>query len=184
MTRLRSTVVALTLTLALLGASGCGSTTELAAERGRTLQASVLEVTRAAAQGDWDEASTLLASTRELLDAGVEQGEVSAMRYRAIDAALDDVEAELAAAQRRAAAAKAAAEAEATAPADEETPAQRTATTSVENTKAPSKPEPARPAPPSEPKKPKKPKKPAKVEAPDTTRGDKGKKEPRVRKRG
>lgn len=181
MTRLRSTVVALALTLALLGASGCGSTTELAAERGRTLQASVQAVTRAAAQGDWDEASTLLASTRELLDAGVEQGEVSAMRYRAIDAALDDVEAELAAAQRRAAAAKAAAEAEATAPADEETPAQRTATKSVENTKTPSKPEPARPAPPSEPKKPKKP---AKVEAPDTTRGDKGKKEPRVRKRG
>ncbi len=181
MTRLRSTVVALALTLALLGASGCGSTTELAADRGRTLQASVQAVTRAAAQGDWDEASTLLASTRELLDAGVEQGEVSAMRYRAIDAALDDVEAELAAAQRRAAAAKAAAEAEATAPADEETPAQRTATKSVENTKAPSKPEPARPAPASEPKKPKKP---AKVEAPDTTRGDKGKKEPRVRKRG
>ena len=181
MTRLRSTVVALALTLALLGASGCGSTTELAADRGRTLQASVLAVTRAAAQGDWDEASTLLASTRELLDAGVEQGEVSAMRYRAIDAALDDVEAELAAAQRRAAAAKAAAEAEATAPADEETPAQRTATKSAENTKTPSNPEPARPAPPSEPKKPKKP---AKVEAPDTTRGDKGKKEPRVRKRG
>ena len=181
MTRLRSTVVALALTLALLGASGCGSTTELAADRGRTLQASVLEVTRAAAQGDWDEASTLLASTRELLDAGVEQGEVSAMRYRAIDAALDDVVAELAAAQRRAAAAKAAAEAEATAPADEETPAQRTATKSAENTKTPSNPEPARPAPPSEPKKPKKP---AKVEAPATTRGDKGKKEPRARKRG
>ena len=169
MRRLRTTAVALGLTLALLGASGCGSATELAVERGRTLQASVLSVTRAAAQGDWREASTLLASTRALLDAGVEEGEVSAMRYRAIDAALDDVEAELAA-QERAAATKE------TAPAVEATPTHKAATkVVVEETKAPSKPDPTRPGPAPEPKKPKAP---GKVDPPDKHGPDKGKKGP------
>lgn len=181
MRHLRTTVVAIGLTIALLGASGCGSTTELAAERGSALQASVLAVTRAAAQGDWREASSLLASTRAMLDAGVEQGEVSAMRYRTIDAALDEVEAELAAAQQREETAAAASAAKETAPTAEATPTQRTSTKAVaEKGKAPAKSEPARPAPPKEPKKPKDP---AKAEPPGKGGGDKGKKSPRDRKR-
>lgn len=175
MIRLRRAVVALGVALALLGVSGCGSSTELGADRARTLQASVLAVTRAAADGHWREATTLLGSTRELLDAGVEQGEVSAMRYRAIDAALDEVEAELAAAQERAAATE-------TAPAAEATPTpQATTKVVVEETKAPSKPEPARPGPAPEPKKPKEP---TKVEPPDKPGPAKGKKGPGDRTRG
>lgn len=178
MRRLRTTLAAFGLAIALLGASGCGSTTELAAERGRTLQASVLAVTQAAAQGHWREASTLLASTRALLDAGVEQGEVSAVRYRAIDAALDDVEAELAAARQRAAAAKAAAAVKETAPADDATPTQQTTTQPVVQEKdAPAKPD-------DQPKKPKKPKKPGKAVPPDKPSGGKGKKAPRHASRG
>ncbi len=178
MIRLRRAVVALGVALALLGVSGCGSSTELGADRARTLQASVLAVTRAAADGHWREATTLLGSTRALLDAGVEQGEVSAMRYRAIDAALDEVEAELAAAQERSAATE-------TAPAVEATPTQQATTkVVVEETKAPSKPEPARPGPAPEPKKPKKPKEPTKVEPPDKPGPDKGKKGPGDRTRG
>jgi len=176
MRRLRTAVAALGFTLALLGASGCGSTTELAAERARTLQASVLAVTRAAAEGDWREASTLLASTRALLDAGVEEGEVSAIRYRAIDAALDEVEAQLAAVQRPAATATPTAKA--TAPAPEATSAPQTTKAATKKATAPSKPEPARPAPPPEPKKPKKPMKPDKVERPGKAGDDKGKKGP------
>ncbi len=166
MIRLRRAVVTLGVALALLGVSGCGSSTELGTDRARTLQASVLAVTRAAADGHWREATTLLGSTRALLDAGVEQGEVSAMRYRAIDAALDEVEAELAAAQERAAATE-------TAPAAEATPTpQATTKVVVEETKAPSKPEPARPGPAPEPKKPKEP---TKVEPPDKPGPGKGK---------
>lgn len=129
MTRLRTTAIALGLTLALLGASGCSGSAELTTERGRTLQASVLEVTQAAAQGHWREAATLLAATRALLDAGVDRGEVSTVRYRAIDAALDDVATELAAAQQRAAAAKAAAETDAAAEEAEEEPPVKTVAT-------------------------------------------------------
>ncbi len=168
MIRLRRAVVALGITLALLGASGCGSSTELAADRGHALQASVLAVTRAAAEGDWRKASTLLASTRALLDAGVENGEVSAMRYRAIDAALDEVEAELTAAQQRAAATEAGSSTGKASPASEPTPTHQAATKSVATkTRAavPSKPEPARPAPHPGPKKP------GKVEPPDKVGG-------------
>lgn len=181
MRRLRTTLVALGLTLALIGTSGCGSTTELAEERGRTLQASVLAVTRAAAQGDWREASTLLESARKLLDEGVEQGEVSAMRYRAIDAALDEVEGELTAAQQRASAAEAAATEEA-APAGDATPTQQATTKAVvDRATAPSKSE---PAPPREPKKPKKPKKGVKVEPPGKKVGGEGKNKPGDRASG
>ncbi|MBT0995537.1 hypothetical protein KIN34_14730 [Cellulomonas sp. DKR-3] len=171
MTRLRSTVIALGLTLALLGASGCSGSAELTTERGRTLQASVLEVTQAAAQGHWREAATLLAATRALLDAGVDRGEVSTVRYRAIDAALDDVATELAAAQQRAAAAKAAADKEAAEaePVATQQPTVKKAV--VEETTAPPKSE---PAPPPEPKKAKEP---VKTE-PDKVGGEKGKHKP------
>lgn len=111
--RVRSIAVALGLALGVAGVAGCGSDPDLSAARAHALQASVLRVTQAAAEGRWQDAARLLAGTRARLDTGVDRGEVSTVRYRAIDAALDGVEAELVAAQQRAAAAQAAAEKEA-----------------------------------------------------------------------
>ena len=92
---------------AVLVVGGCGHAPDLAAERAHALQQSVLAVSQAAAQGDWAQASTALDRTRTQLEAGADAGEVSSARYRQVDAALDDVEQQVAAAQ---AAAQAAAE--------------------------------------------------------------------------
>ncbi|WP_028047546.1 hypothetical protein [Cellulomonas sp. URHE0023] len=95
------------LALAGLLLAGCGgSGTDLAASRARTLQDAVLGVTHAAADGRWDDAEALLATTRTELDAGARRGEVSTERYGQIDAALDEVQAELSAQEARAAAAE------------------------------------------------------------------------------
>jgi len=105
---------AVVLAAALL-TTGCSSKPELDADRAHTLQQSVLDVTKAAADGRWADAQTLLATTRTQLDAGADAGEVSTTRYRRIDSALDAVQSELAAAQaalerQQAAAARAAAD--------------------------------------------------------------------------
>lgn len=91
----------------------CGTAPELEPDRAVSLQESVLAVTQAASESRWVDAQALLVQTRVTLDDGVDEGEVSTARYREIDAALDQVAAELAAAQavvEQAAAAQAAAE--------------------------------------------------------------------------
>ena len=106
--RLTSVVLGVALVCA-----GCGSSPELAADRARALQDSVLAVSQAASEARWAEAQSLLVQTRGVLDDGVDEGEVSTARYREIDAALDVVATELAASQAaadQAAAALAAAE--------------------------------------------------------------------------
>lgn len=82
-----------------LACAGCADDApELDADRARTLQESVLAVTQAAAESRWSDAQGLVAQTREALDEGADAGEVSTARYRQIDAALDGVESDLAAA--------------------------------------------------------------------------------------
>ncbi|WP_315098838.1 mucin-associated surface protein [uncultured Cellulomonas sp.] len=95
-----------------LACAGCADAApDLDADRARTLQESVLAVTQAAAESRWSDAQGLVAQTREALDQGADAGEVSTARYRQIDAALDGVESDLAAAVAAAAvAAEAAAE--------------------------------------------------------------------------
>lgn len=101
--RLRVGCTALVLGVAL-AVAGCASSPELASGRAQTLQHSVLAVTRAAAEGRWDDAQAMLGTTRAELDAGVDLGEVSPARYREIEAALVEVQTALAAEQQRAAA--------------------------------------------------------------------------------
>ena len=79
--------------------AGCGSAPELAVDRAQSLQTSVLGVTQAASEARWADAQSLLVATRVALDDGVDAREVSAERYREIDAALDRVANELAASQ-------------------------------------------------------------------------------------
>jgi hypothetical protein len=77
----------------------CADSPELARDRAETLQQSVLAVTQAAAESRWADAQSLLAETRTALDTGADAGEVSTERYRQIDAALDQVAADLTAQQ-------------------------------------------------------------------------------------
>lgn len=103
---------AFVLGVALLCGS-CAGSPELAEDRAATLQQSVLAVSQAAAEARWADALALLAETRTALDAGAEADEVSPERYSEIDAALEQVAADLTAQQaaaEQAAAAQAAAD--------------------------------------------------------------------------
>ncbi|MDQ0373145.1 hypothetical protein [Cellulomonas humilata] len=133
-------MISLVLGVALVCA-GCGSSTELAADRARTLQDSVLAVSQAASEARWADAQSLLVETRVALDDGVDAGEVSTTRYREIDAALDLVATELAAS--RAAADQAAAEAAAAAQAAAEQAAAEQAAAEQEAAPPPAKEPPA-----------------------------------------
>ena len=82
--------------LILVGA--CGAPVELAGGTADDLQQRVLAVTEAAAAGQYDVATAELEEVRARLEAGVDEGDVSAARYRVIDDALDVTAAELAAA--------------------------------------------------------------------------------------
>ena len=108
----------------VLAVAGCGTTTDLAADRAHDLQTAVLGVTQSAAAGQWDQAQTRLAATRTLLDTGADHGEVSATRFRQIDAALDEVQTQLATARASAVAAAAAQAAAAVTPPVPAPPAQ------------------------------------------------------------
>ncbi|MGY4642352.1 hypothetical protein [Cellulomonas sp. URHB0016] len=104
----RRTLTAAVLT-AVLVTAGCGARTDLDADRAVALQDAVLDVTSAAATGQWDAAEAALADTRARLDEGVDDGQVSTARYREIDEALDRVTGAVAAARAQAEAAQAAA---------------------------------------------------------------------------
>ena len=107
--RLRMSGIAVVLGVAL-AVAGCAGAPELTDDRAHTLQQSVLGVTQAAAEGRWDDASVLLTAARTELDEGADLGEVSPARYRAINAALVEVQTDLDAEKARADAAQAAAE--------------------------------------------------------------------------
>ena len=97
----------------VLVCGACAGSPDLESDRAGALQESVLAVTQAAEQARWSDAQTLLDETRTTLDAGADAGDVSTARYREIDAALDQVAADLAAEQaaaEQAAAQQAAAE--------------------------------------------------------------------------
>ena len=97
----------------VLACGACAGSPELESDRAGALQESVVAVTQAAEQARWSDAQMLLDETRSTLDAGADAGEVSTARYREIDAALDQVAADLAAEQaavEQAAAEQAAAE--------------------------------------------------------------------------
>lgn len=110
----------------VLGPTAC-ATPDLADTRARGLQEDVLAVTQASAQGRFEAADALLARLRDEVEEGRERGEMSAERYATLDAALDDVAAELAEASAARAAADAAAQAAAAQAAAEAAAAQATA---------------------------------------------------------
>lgn len=99
--RLRTTVVALVVggSLAL---SGCGSASDLDDRSAQELQAGVLSVTQAVAAHRYDAAEAAVEKVREHLEAAVDDGNVSASRYRLIDDALDEVYDEIVAARQAA----------------------------------------------------------------------------------
>ena len=86
-----SVVLVVALTLA-----GCGAqTVDVAAGRVSSFQQSVLEITQAVAAGQLDAAESALSTFRDELEEAVDRGDVSAVRYRQIDDALDEVSTEL-----------------------------------------------------------------------------------------
>ncbi|MBX9244073.1 mucin-associated surface protein [Actinotalea ferrariae] len=107
------------LLLAGLVLAGCGSQPELHADTAAELQDGVLAVTEAAAAGRYDDAAAQLAEVRSGLESAVDEGHVSATRYRVIDDALDRASTEVAAARDAAAAEQAAAEQAAAAAAEQ-----------------------------------------------------------------
>ncbi|GEM_PF-3199192 len=115
----RAVVVGAALLVAALVLGGCAAP-ELSGDRAHTLQQDVLVVTQAAHEGRLDAARALLDRLRADAEQGREAGEISAERFATIDAALDDVAAELdaAVAEQAAAAAAAAQAAQAAAVAD------------------------------------------------------------------
>ncbi|RHA42322.1 hypothetical protein D1825_07455 [Cellulomonas rhizosphaerae] len=126
----------------MLAVGACGSQTDLAEDRAHTLQVDVLAVSTAAAAKKWDAVESALTAARKQLDAGLDAGEISTSRYHEIDAALDRVAAEVAAAEDRAAAAAVAkAKSEAAAKVKATATASPSAdSTSVPTAKAPSAP--------------------------------------------
>lgn len=109
MSRRARTRASLVLALAvMLALTGCGGRPDLEASRAHALQMSVLTVTQDAADGRWADARSALEVARGQLQAGSDANEVSLARYRAINAALDEVGGELDAEEAAAAAAAAA----------------------------------------------------------------------------
>ena len=122
--------------------AGCGNSPDLAPDRAHTLQGTVLAVSQASAVARWDDALGLVTEARTELDAGVDAGEVSTARYREVDAALDQVEAQITAERDRVAAEQAAAaQAAADQAAAEQAAAEQAATEQAAPAPAP-KPEP------------------------------------------
>ena len=97
--RLTPGVLALVIVL-----GGCGRSPELAADRAGSLQDEVLDVTTAAAAGDWDAADAGIASAHAQLDAALDADDVTTARYHEIDAALDRVTATISVERDKAAA--------------------------------------------------------------------------------
>lgn len=99
MTGARTRVVrrAVTGAVVALLCAGCGTAggTELAPDAAAELQAGVLEVSRASAQGRYDAAVAALEELREVLADAAEHGRVSAARYAEVESAVRRVEAEL-----------------------------------------------------------------------------------------
>jgi hypothetical protein len=88
--------------------SGCAHAAELEPERAEVLQTAVLTVSEEVAAGRYDTAQAALAQAREHLEHAVDAGEVSTVRYRQIDDALDRTAQEVAVAVEAQVAARAA----------------------------------------------------------------------------
>lgn len=82
-----------------LAMTGCGSSRDLDVGSAQELQADVLSVTQAVAAHRYDAAEAAVAKVREQLEAAVDEGKVSASRYRLIDDALEAVHDEIVAAR-------------------------------------------------------------------------------------
>jgi len=89
---MRRAVLALVMTLAL---AGCATSTELAPSTAEGLQASVVEVSTLAADGDVTGALARLDALQAELDSAVAAGDVSAERVATIQQAIDLVRADL-----------------------------------------------------------------------------------------